>query len=83
MTPCLLRGFLGLALAVTLATPVLAAEGTMTWGVHVTLAARWLDPQETEAVITPFMVLYALHDALVKPMPGSMNTPCLAESWSA
>ena len=21
-----------------------APDGTMTWGVHVTLAARWLDP---------------------------------------
>src|SRR5215467_14244357 len=41
-----------------------APEGTMTWGVHFTLAARWLDPGETEGVITPFMVLYALHDAL-------------------
>src|SRR4029450_10686065 len=46
-----------------------APEGTLTWGVHVTLAARWLDPSDTEAFITPFMVLYALHDALVKPMP--------------
>jgi hypothetical protein len=27
-------------------------EGTMTWGVHVTLAARWLDPSDTEAFIT-------------------------------
>ena len=83
MTPGMLRGFVVLFLAVALATPVLSAEGTLTWGVHVTLAARWLDPQETEGVITPFMVLYALHDALVKPMPGSMNTPSLAESWSA
>ena len=46
--------------------PAMAApEGTMTWGVHVTLAARWLDPSDTEAFITPFMVLYALHDALL------------------
>ena len=33
-----------------------APAGTMTWGVHVTLAARWLDPSDTEAFITPFMV---------------------------
>lgn len=57
-------------------------DGTMTIGVHVTLVSRWLDPGETEALITPFMVLYALHDALVKPMPGGINTPSLAESWS-
>ena len=65
------------------AGPVHAApEGTVTWGAHVSLAARWLDPAETEAVIIPFMVLYALHDALVKPMPGGVTTPSLAESWS-
>src|SRR5256712_3398418 len=64
-------------------SPALAAQdGTMTWGVHVTLVSRWLDPGDTEALITPFMVLYALHDALVKPMPGNINAPSLAESWS-
>jgi peptide/nickel transport system substrate-binding protein len=56
--------------------------GTVTWGVHVTLATRWLDTAETDAEITPFMVMYALHDALVKPMPSGLNTPSLAESWS-
>src|SRR5215813_2504458 len=59
-----------------------APEGTMTWGIHITLASRWLDPAETEGIITPFMVLYALHDALVKPMPAGPNTPSLAESWT-
>src|SRR6059036_3810262 len=59
-----------------------APEGTLTIGVHVTLVSRWLDPGDTEALITPFMVLYALHDALVKPMPGNISTPSLAESWS-
>ena len=54
----------------------------MAWAVHVTLAPRWLDPGETESAITPFMVLYALHDALVKPMPGGQTTPSLAESWT-
>ena len=28
------------------------------------------------------MIFYALHDALVKPMPGALNSPSLAESWS-
>src|SRR3989442_10600018 len=57
-------------------------SGPMTFGVHVTLATRWLDPADTDSEITPFMILYALHDALVKPMPGSLNAPCLAESWT-
>jgi peptide/nickel transport system substrate-binding protein len=66
------------------APPTMAAppDGTLAIGVHVTLVSRWLDPGETEALITPFMVLYALHDALVKPMPGNINAPSLAESWS-
>jgi peptide/nickel transport system substrate-binding protein len=77
-----------LALAVLLlspcaATPATAApEGTLTWGLHVTLVSKWLDPADTEAFINPFMVLYAVHDALVKPMPGGDNTPSLAESWT-
>jgi peptide/nickel transport system substrate-binding protein len=70
-------------LLAALGGPVAAApERTMTWGLHVTLAAKWLDPADTEAFINPFMVLYAIHDALVKPMPGSDNTPSLAESWT-
>src|SRR5881296_855046 len=65
------------------AAPLRAApEGSVTWGAHVSLAARWLDPADTEGTIIPFMVLYALHDALVKPMPAGLNTPSLAESWT-
>ena len=79
----LLVTLLVLVLGGGVAAPVAAApEGTMTWAVHITLASRWLDPAETEGIITPFMVLYALHDALVKPMPGGINTPSLAESWT-
>jgi peptide/nickel transport system substrate-binding protein len=59
------------------------ADGQMTWGVHVSLAPTWLDPAETPGLITPFMILYAIHDALVKPMPGNAMAPSLAESWKA
>src|SRR6266436_6610842 len=58
-------------------------SGQMTIGVHVTLAPTWFDPAETPGIITPFMFLYALHDALLKPMPGNPMAPCLAEAWSA
>ena len=58
-------------------------EGQLTWGIHVSLAPTWFDPAETPGIITPFMVLYALHDAMVKPMPGQPLAPCLAESFSA
>lgn len=58
-------------------------EGQLTWGIHVSLAPTWFDPAETPGLITPFMVLYALHDAMVKPMPGQPLASSLAESWSA
>ncbi|HVQ75041.1 MAG TPA: ABC transporter substrate-binding protein [Candidatus Binatia bacterium] len=66
------------------APPPAAAStpGTMTWALHVTLASQWLDPGETAALASPYMILYAVHDALVKPMPGGQNTPSLAQSWS-
>src|SRR5215470_4433672 len=73
-----------LALSVFAAGPGAAApEGQMTWGVHVSLAPTWFDPAETPGIATPFMVLYALHDGLVKPLPGNAMAPSLAESWSA
>src|SRR5437867_1560217 len=59
-----------------------APQGQLTWALHVSLAPLWFDPADTQALITPFMVLYALHDAMVKPMPGTTQAPCLAESWS-
>ncbi|HTO12107.1 MAG TPA: ABC transporter substrate-binding protein, partial [Candidatus Binatia bacterium] len=68
-----------LALAAPLSTH--AAEGELRWGLHVTLAPKWLDPAETEAFNTPYMIMHAVHDALVKPMPAGMTTPSLAESW--
>jgi peptide/nickel transport system substrate-binding protein len=64
------------------ATGRAAPEGQLIWGVHVSLAPTWFDPAETPGMITPFMVLYALHDAMVKPMPGQPAAPSLAESWS-
>src|SRR5437867_8106949 len=60
-----------------------APAGQMTWAVHFTLAPTLFEPAETPGLITPFMILYALHDALVKPLPGKSMAPSLAESWSA
>jgi peptide/nickel transport system substrate-binding protein len=73
----------GLAVGVPRLAGATGPAGQLTWGVHVTLAPTWFDPAETPGVITPFMELYALHDAMVKPMPGNPQAPCLAESWSA
>ena len=46
------------------------------------LPPAWFDPGEVSGQLTPFWILYALHDALVKPMPGNMLSPSLAESWT-
>ena len=74
---------LAVAVAIGAAAPAAAEpSGRMTWAVHVSLAPTWFDPAETSGIITPFMVLYALHDALVKPMPGNAMAPSLAESWT-
>ena len=59
-----------------------APEGQVTWGIHVSLVPSWFDPAETTGIVTPFMVMYALHDAMVKPMPGNPLAPSLAESWT-
>jgi peptide/nickel transport system substrate-binding protein len=74
---------LGAAAAMPGAAFAAAPQSQLTLALHVSLAPTWFDPAETQALITPFMVLYALHDAMVKPMPGVMQAPCLAESWSA
>jgi peptide/nickel transport system substrate-binding protein len=79
---------IALSLAVALLTlpappaATAAPEGQATWAVHIALAPTWFDPGETSGIITPFMVLYAMHDALVKPMPGKAMAPSLAESWT-
>ncbi|HEY7518568.1 MAG TPA: ABC transporter substrate-binding protein [Methylomirabilota bacterium] len=68
------------------ATPAARAQarpdGEMRWAVYVTLSPQWFDPAEVIGVLTPFWVMYALHDAVVKPMPGTLLSPSLAESWT-
>ena len=59
-----------------------APAGQMSWALHFSLAPTLFEPAETAGLITPFMMLYALHDALVKPMPERALAPSLAESWS-
>jgi len=78
-----------LVMAVLLASGILddaraqaKPEGEMRWALYVTVPPAWFDPGEVVGVITPFWVLYALHDALVKPMPGNLMAPSLAESWT-
>src|SRR5262245_60911826 len=55
--------------------------GQMTHAVHFTLAPTFFHPSETSG-ISHFLLFYALHDALVKPMPNNPMAPSLAEAWS-
>jgi peptide/nickel transport system substrate-binding protein len=73
-----------LVLAAGLGTEVRAqsrSDGQLTIAFDVSLAASFFDPADTPGIATPFVFMYALHDALVKPLPGNNMAPCLAESW--
>ena len=62
-----------------LAGPAPSGKVTIAW--HVTISPSWFDPSTAPPQITPFGMLYAIHDALVRPYPGQKMGPSLAESW--
>jgi ABC-type transport system substrate-binding protein len=69
----------------SLLAPGLAAaapEGTLTIAMHFSPVTRWLDPAEGESTITPYLMLAALHDGLLRPTAGQASAPSLAESWA-
>ncbi|HJU20844.1 MAG TPA: ABC transporter substrate-binding protein [Stellaceae bacterium] len=59
-----------------------APSGRVVIAWHVTLPPAWFDPSTAPPQITPFGMLYAIHDALVRPYPGHKMGPALAETWS-
>ncbi|PYM70385.1 MAG: hypothetical protein DME03_21070 [Candidatus Rokuibacteriota bacterium] len=61
---------------------VAAPDGQMSFALQVSLAPVWFDPADTTSTSIPFIVLYAVHDALVKAMPAQPMAPSLAESWT-
>jgi peptide/nickel transport system substrate-binding protein len=67
------------ALSPTPAPAAPSGQAVMAW--HVTIAPSWFDPSTAPPQITPFGILYAIHDALVRPYPGHKMGPSLAESW--
>src|SRR5207253_11238644 len=68
-----------LALAANPAGAAQPGEAVMAW--HVTLAPTWFDPSTAPPQITPFGMLYAIHDAMVRLLPGTKMGSSLAESW--
>ena len=82
------RGVLGFAAVAAVGSNLgiahaAGASGELVYAVHISLAPTWFDPAETPSLVTPYMLYYALHDGVLKPMPGELATPSLAESWSA
>jgi peptide/nickel transport system substrate-binding protein len=56
-------------------------SGQFNYAWHTTISPAWFDPQENPPQITPYNFAYALHDALVKHLPGQPFAPSLAESY--
>jgi peptide/nickel transport system substrate-binding protein len=69
-------GITGAAIAQT------APSGEVIVAWHVTIAPTWFDPSSAPPQITPFGTLYAIHDALARPLPNQKMGPSLAESWT-
>ena len=59
-----------------------APEGQIVWAAPFSISPTFFDPAEYQGSIASMMTFYALHDALLKPMPGSPMAAGLAESWS-
>jgi len=79
---CLVLLCTSLAGAVPDAAAQAKPEGEMRWALYVTISPVWFDPGEIVGQLTPFWIVYAMHDALVKAMPGNLMSPSLAESWT-
>jgi len=75
----LVAGLLFGATAAAAAGPAPSGRVVIAW--HVTISPSWFDPSSAPPQITPFGMLYAIHDALVRGYPGQKMGPSLAESW--
>ena len=67
------------------AGPRVSAEspkGVMKGALHFAVAGDWLDPSITLANQSAYFSLYLFHDSLLKPLPGNLYAPCVAESWT-
>ena len=69
-------------LGAALVSPAHAQTGESTIAWHVTIAPSWFDPYTAPAQITPFGILYAFHDSMVRATYGVRIGPGLAEAWS-
>jgi peptide/nickel transport system substrate-binding protein len=59
-----------------------APQGVLQEAIHWGLSADWLDPGTATHSTSAFLILYLIHDGLIKPMPDGTYSPSLAESWT-
>src|SRR6202011_3147629 len=59
-----------------------ASEGTLTIAMHFSPVTRWPQRAGGETPITPYLLLAALHDGLLRPTGAHASAPSLAESWA-
>jgi peptide/nickel transport system substrate-binding protein len=87
MSGCMIRALILCALLTLMLLPPpgieAAPDGHLTWAAPFSILPTLFDPAEYQGSISSMMTFYALHDALLKPMPGQAMAPGLAESWSA
>ena len=61
--------------------PAASSDRQITWAAPFTISPVQFDPADYPGSISWMLTLYAMHDALLKPMPGSAMAPALTESW--
>jgi peptide/nickel transport system substrate-binding protein len=57
-------------------------EGQLVLTSNFTIIPAYCDPAEAAQPIAAASCLYALHDALIKPLPGNPMAPALATAWT-
>ena len=56
-------------------------RGKFSYAFQTSISPSWMDPLENPPQVTPYNFQYAIHDAMVKHMPGKPFSPSLAESY--
>jgi peptide/nickel transport system substrate-binding protein len=57
-------------------------EGQLVLSFNFTIVPAYLDPAGATQLVAAASCLYALHDALIKPLPGNPMAPSLATAWT-
>ena len=60
-----------------------AMPGQLNVAVHISLSPTWFDPADAGGLITPYLLIYALHDAMMKPMREGNPGLSLADKYFA